>query len=117
MAERDTVEPPPGRTSLQLVPVCWAGQERVALIGEIDLGNVEDVEAALTAMALSGAPLTLDVAGLSYIDSQGVSMLFRLARQADRNGGSLAVVNPRGLVRRVLEIMDVRARMTVTDDV
>jgi hypothetical protein len=44
-------------------------------------------------------------------------MLFRLARQADRNGGSLAVVNPRGLVRRVLEIMDVRARMTVTDDV
>jgi anti-anti-sigma regulatory factor len=45
------------------------GQERVALIGEIDLGNVHDVEAALIEIASSGSPFTLDVADLSYIDS------------------------------------------------
>ena len=89
---------------------------RVALVGEIDLGNVHDVEAALTDLASSGTPLTLDVIGLSYLDSQGVAMLFRLARRAELNGGSLAVANPRGLVRRVLEITHVGAALMITDE-
>ena len=80
MAETESVGPRASGTRLQVVPVRWNGQGRVALIGEIDLANVHDVEAALTDMASSGTPLTLDVVGLSYLDSQGVGMLFRLAR-------------------------------------
>ena len=117
MAETENVDPRQSGTSLQVVPLRRNGQARVALIGEIDLDNVHDVEAALTEIASSGSPLTLDLVGLSYIDSQGISMLFRLAKRARLNGGTLAVVNPRDLVRRVLELTDVRARMTVTDDV
>ena len=103
-------------TNLRVEPVRWNGKGRVALIGEIDLSNVHDAEAALTDKASSGTPLTLDLVGLSYLDSQGVAMLFRLARRAQLNGGSLAVVNPRGLVRRVLEIMHVGAAITISDD-
>jgi anti-anti-sigma factor len=117
MAETESIDPGARGTNLQVVPVHWNGQGRVALIGEIDLGNVHDAEAALTDMASSGRPLTLDVVGLSYLDSQGVAMLFRLARRSRLNGGSLAVVNPRGLVRRVLEITDVGTAIPIADDV
>ena len=102
---------------LRIETVRWNGRGRVALIGEIDLSNVHDVEAALTDMASSGTPITLDVVGLSYLDSQGVAMLFRLAKRARLNGGSLALANPRGLVRSVLEITHVDAAMTITDEV
>ena len=54
MAETESIDPRPSGTSLQVVPVRWNGQARVALIGEIDLGNVHDVEAALTDIASSG---------------------------------------------------------------
>ena len=86
--------------NLRIETVRWNGRGRVALIGEIDLSNVHDAEAALANKASSGTPLTLDFIGLSYLDSQGAAMLFRLARRARLNGGSLAVGNPPGLVRR-----------------
>jgi anti-anti-sigma factor len=66
----------------------WDGCGRVAIIGEIDLSNVHDVEASLTDFASSGTPLTLDLIGLSYLDSQGVAMIFRLAQRAQLNGGT-----------------------------
>ena len=89
---------------VRIEPVQWDGEGRVALIGEIDIANVDDAEAALTPMAASGAPLVLDLVGLTYCDSQGVAMLFRLARQARDRGGALTVANPQGIVSRVLEI-------------
>jgi anti-anti-sigma factor len=89
---------------VEIEPVHWEGQGRVALIGEIDIANVAGAEATLTPMATLGAPLVLDLVGLTYCDSQGVAMLFRLARLARDNGGSLTVANPQGIVSRVFEI-------------
>ena len=80
------------------------GQPRVALVGEIDIANVVDAEATLVPMAESGVPLVLDLADLTYCDSQGVTMLFRLGRHASEHRGSLTVANPQGIVFRVLEI-------------
>ena len=73
-------------------------------VGEIDIANVADTEAALVPMAESGVPLVLDLAELTYCDSQGVAMLFRLGRHASDHRGSLTVANPQGIVLRVLEI-------------
>ena len=95
---------PPDGPRVRIEPVHWDGQGRVALIGEIDVGNVGDAESALTRMAASGTPLVLDLVGLTYCDSQGVAMLFRLARQARDRGGMLTVANPQGIVSRVFEI-------------
>ena len=50
-----------GRSTGSLVrvePVHWDGHGRVAVIGEVDLSNVRDVEAALSYLAVSAA-LTL----------------------------------------------------------
>jgi anti-anti-sigma factor len=98
-------------------PVVWAGEDRVALIGEIDMSNAREVEAALADRTSSGGPLTLDLVGLSYLDTQGVAMIFRLARRAGLNGGTITLANPRGLVRRVLDIMCVAEAVRITEDV
>ncbi len=89
---------------VRIAPVHWDGPGRVALVGEIDIANVADVEAALLPMTESGAPLVVDLVGLTYCDSQGIAMLFRLARLARDRGGSLTVANPQGIVSRVFEI-------------
>ena len=108
------------RTSGSLVriePVHWDGQGRVSVIGEIDLSNVGSVEAALSGMVCRGKPLTLDLIGLSYLDSQGVRILYRLAQMARREGGSLTLANPQGIVRRVIEITHLEDVVVIVDDV
>jgi anti-anti-sigma factor len=95
----------------------WDGSGRVAIIGEIDLSNVRDVEASLRDIASSGTPLTLDLIGLSYLDSQGVAMILRLAQRAQLNGGTLTLANPQNLVRRVVEIMHLEDAVAIIDDV
>ena len=109
-----------GRSTGSLVriePVHWDGVGRVAVIGEVDLSNVRDVEAALSYMAVSGQPLTLDLVGLSYLDSRGVAMLFRLSQRARRSGGSLTLANPQNLVRRVIQIAHLEDAVAIIDDV
>ena len=94
----DSSDPP----RIQIVPS--ARGDRVALIGQIDLDNARETESALIDAASSGGPLTLDLLGLTYLDSQGVAMLLRLAERARLNGGSLTLANPRGMVLRVLQL-------------
>jgi anti-sigma B factor antagonist len=94
---------PPDGPRVRIAPVQSDGQ-RVALSGEIDIANVGDAEAALMPMAASGSALVIDLAGLTYCDSQGIAMLFRLARHARDNGSSFTVANPQGIVARVFEI-------------
>jgi anti-anti-sigma factor len=109
-----------GRSTGSLVriePVHWDGVGRVAVIGEIDLSNVRDAEAALSYMACRGKPLTLDLIGLSYLDSQGVAMVCRLAELARREGGSLTLANPQRLVRRILEIAHLDDAIAIVVDV
>ena len=101
---------------VRIQTVHWNGTGRVALIGEIDMSNVADAETTLSDLASRRTALTLDLVGLSYLDSQGVGMLFRLAKRAGGNGGTLTLANPRGLVRRVLDITNAAEVVTITDD-
>jgi anti-sigma B factor antagonist len=105
-----------GTAKVQIQTVQWNGHRRVALIGDLDIANVKDAESALVDMARTGTPLVLDMSGLSYLDSQGIGMLFRLSKQASLNGGSLSVANPHGIVRRVLEITECASVIGVIDD-
>ena len=109
-----TPAPPEG---VRIETVHWDGSGRVALVGEIDISNVADAEAVLSDLASRGTPLTIDMLALSYLDSQGVSMLFRLAKRVDRDGGTLTLANPRGIVRRVLDITNIADAVSITDDV
>jgi anti-anti-sigma factor len=79
-----------------------------AVAGELDLSNSpatgDAIEAALPASARS---LVVDFSGLTFLDSSGVAMLFRLVRRLSDHRQQLHVVAPSGeAVGRVLEIVE-----------
>jgi anti-anti-sigma factor len=76
--------------------------------GELDLANSpatgDAIEAALPASARG---LVVDFSELTFLDSSGVAMLFRLVRRLGEHRQRLHVVAPRGeAVGRVLEIVE-----------
>lgn len=103
-------------TELRIEPLHWDGHRHVAVIGEIDLVNVREAEAVLAPMTTRGRTLVLDIAGLTYCDSQGVALIFRLAEQSRNTGGSLTLANPRGIVRHLFDVTHVPDVVTVVED-
>jgi len=85
-----------------------SGSAPVRLIGELDLATVAAAEQTLLRRCQGGRPLTLDLSALTYCDSQGTRMLFNIARALRSQGGTLVLLNPRGIVRRVFDIVNLR---------
>jgi anti-anti-sigma factor len=84
-----------------------AGEEpgSFALIGEIDVSSVEAPGERLETVLAEGRALTLDMAGVSFMDSQGLRMLIRLGRLAEERGlGPVVVLDPSEAVNRVLQV-------------
>lgn len=48
--------------------------------------------------------LTLDLAGITFIDSSGISVLVLAHKRLAERGGQLAVHSPQRIVHRVLEV-------------
>ncbi|MFF5504999.1 STAS domain-containing protein [Streptomyces roseolus] len=77
----------------------------VRLSGEIDLDTAEELETVLTA-ALSlggrGAPVTLDMSGVSFCDSSGLNALLHARLLATARRSRLSVVAASAQVARLL---------------
>lgn len=82
----------------------------VRLRGEIDLSNADALgEAAAGAVPNSAAGLVLDLSGVTYLDSTGVRLVFRLARRLGDRQQALRLVVPDGArIARVLDLSSVR---------
>jgi anti-sigma B factor antagonist len=62
--------------------------------GEIDMASAPGLEAALTThIQASSGDVVLDCAAMTFIDSTGIGVLVRLARQLDAAGRRLVVTN------------------------
>ena len=79
------------------------------LVGEIDLSNVEDLRTRLEACVTNrSAGLVLDLSAVTYLDSTGLRLVFRLARElADRQQSLRLVVPPGSVLTRVLALAGV----------
>jgi anti-sigma B factor antagonist len=85
------------------------GSVRLALAGEIDLDTVGSLHDAVAA-ALRGrkpAALAIDLDGVTFIDSTGISGLVRARRLADAYRAAFRVINVTGAARWVLEVAGV----------
>jgi anti-sigma B factor antagonist len=85
-----------------------AGDETatVAVHGDLDMAAIFTVEPAMEA-ALQQPGLravTLDLSGLSFIDSTGLNVIVKLEMEARANGIALAIVPAPRHVQRVFEI-------------
>lgn len=75
----------------------------VRLDGEIDSSNSErTADRLIGAMPADAAGLVLDLAGIGYLDSAGVSMLFAILRRLETSRQTLALVVPEGSTLRRL---------------
>jgi len=77
------------------------------LVGELDASNVTSLSDALQPEIDRGGDLTLDLAGLAFMDSTGIQVLVRTA-QGLEGRGDLILVSPGNLVRRILELIPVQ---------
>lgn len=88
------------------------------LAGDIDLSNVDDLTLALEqSVANHALGLVVDLTPVTYMDSTGLRLLFRLARRLRDRQQTLHLVVPEGArIRRILELSGVAlvASMTST---
>lgn len=77
------------------------------LVGELDASNIASLTEALEPAVAQGGDITLDLAGLAFMDSTGIQVLVRTAQELEGRG-SLVLVSPGNLVRRILDLIPVR---------
>lgn len=89
----------------------------ISLHGEIDCSNVRDIaEELLRAVSSRSSSLVLDLAGVRYLDSTGIRMLFELADRLDVARQSLVLVVPESSpIRRLLAITRVEDVAVITE--
>jgi anti-sigma B factor antagonist len=87
------------------------------LVGELDASNVGSVAEALEPSLQEGGDLTLDLAGLAFMDSTGIQVLVRSARILGGRG-RLILVSPGSLVKRILDLIPVEKleNVSILDD-
>lgn len=78
----------------------------VALRGELDATDAESTGSAVAEFAKGGQQLIIDLKALKYIDCHALSALLRARETARRAGGDMLLAAPRGLVLRLLTLVD-----------
>lgn len=82
----------------------------IEVCGEVDLSNADALARCLTVFD-AGDAVILDLAGLRYIDSQGIAALV----MACNRGVKVVCRGAHGLVRRALDIRGMDAVLTMED--
>lgn len=79
---------------------------RLIVTGDLDLSIRDRFMAQVTRIAETGSAMTIDLRGLSSIDSTGLSSVIQADRLARENGGPpiKVVVATSGSVRRMFEL-------------
>lgn len=91
-----------GRFSAELLN--GEGPDVVKLLGELDLSTAPQLEACLEELGANGADVRLDLSGLSFCDSSGISAMVTASKRVRKRGGHLSIASPQPAVRTVLEI-------------
>lgn len=77
----------------------------VIVSGELDLATAPRLQDALVGLIVRGVrAVTVDMAGLGFIDSTGLSVLIKAMTQLRDQGGSLTLRSPTTAAQRVLEV-------------
>ncbi|MEV1333263.1 STAS domain-containing protein [Micromonospora costi] len=85
----------------------------VAAHGEVDLSTADDLSRALeAAVAGPATAVTVDLGGVTFLDSAGINVLLRGRRLADERGRSYQVTNAQGMVGQLLRMTGVWDHLT-----
>ena len=74
------------------------------VVGEVDIANVHELEAALASADTGGGDLVVDMSGVRYMDSSGFAALLDCARRLRGRGASVHLAGCSSTIRRLLEV-------------
>jgi anti-sigma B factor antagonist len=78
---------------------------RLRLLGELDLASVAGVEQAVDAALAQGVrTLTLELSGLSFVDSSGLRLFIVLSQRAATEGWKLSMTRPQEQAMTVFRV-------------
>ena len=97
----------PQRPEFEVTVSTENGVRVVAVSGELDLDTMPELNEALAADDGPRATTVVDLRGLTFIDSSGVSGVLTAARRARDAGGRLVCVPGALSIRRVFELTGV----------
>ena len=95
------------------------GVVRVVLSGDLDVSTATSVEERLMALEDGELPprLILDLSGLRFIDSTGLSLLINADRRGRKAGRHVTIVSGTGPPRRILETTGLGRRLDIVESV
>jgi anti-sigma B factor antagonist len=89
----------------------------ISACGEIDLATVGALDAAVArAISAGAADLWVDLTGVDFIDSTGLTALVRAHRALDDGRRRLAVICSDGPVRRAFEVSGLHEHLALFPD-
>ena len=102
-----------------LTSIDTAGGDVVVTVrGEVDLVSSPELRRVLDEALTSSPRVQVDLAGLTFIDSSGLSALVEAHRKAREAGGALVLLNPTSMLRRLLDITKLDSLLVVdTSDI
>jgi anti-sigma B factor antagonist len=107
----DKFLPPPFR-----IEVAHDGDDaRLQPVGELDMSTAPQLEAALEDATLPGRRVIVDLRGLEFMDSTGLTLLTRWSLAAERDGFSLALVAGNERIQRLFELTRLVAHFHFVD--
>jgi anti-anti-sigma factor len=78
----------------------------LSLAGELDASSSPELERLLRQMDAEGEPsVVLDLSGLSFVDSAGVSVLVRARHDAEERGRMVVLLHPTPQVHGVFAML------------
>lgn len=88
----------------------------MTVAGELDMLSAPRLAAAVDDVLADRPPrVALDMAGVTFCDSQGLGTLVVLSRRANRAQSVLVLTNVAGFLRRVLDITGLRSALMISD--
>jgi anti-sigma B factor antagonist len=99
----------PGEPVSESLSITRSDDERgvvLALTGELDVISAPELEMQLNGLAAEACPrVLLDLSGLTFVDSAGVSVLVKAKHEAEADGRRLILRSPTEQVRRVFSVV------------
>lgn len=103
---------------LRLVVENRNGDVFIRAVGELDMSSAPSLTAAAKDAIGDGYRLLLlDLSGLSFLDSTGLSALLAIHRKAEARDGHAAIIAPSANALRVLEMLGVEQVLNIYESV
>jgi anti-sigma B factor antagonist len=88
---------------------------QVVVRGELDMLTAPELRSALRACADQGhSDVVVDLAGVAFLDAQGLGVLVEARKRLDAHHRSLTIVSPSAPARRVLDLTGLTTLFSVT---